>query len=82
LPGLELFRTPDLLADYPAFATHRVCCNGVFWSVSWYEPRADMTYTIDVSRSVAARYGSPAAEGDTGAAHTFAALAPQLVRLP
>jgi hypothetical protein len=81
-PGLELFRAPDLVEDYPAFVTHRVCCNGVMWSLSWYEPRANMSYTIDLSRSVATRFGSPAAEADLGAARAVAALAPQLVRLP
>ena len=43
LPGLELFRAPDLIEDFPSFALHRVCCNGVFWSVSWYEPRANVS---------------------------------------
>jgi hypothetical protein len=81
-PGLELFRAPGLVDDNPAFATHRVCCNGVFWLLSWYEPRANMSYTIDVSRSVAARYGTPSAAGDESAARAFAALAPKLVRLP
>ena len=38
---------------HPAFATHRVCCNGVFWSLSWYEERANMSYTIDLSRTQA-----------------------------
>jgi hypothetical protein len=81
-PGFEVFRPPDLVADYSAFVTHRVCCNGVFWSVSWYEPRAFMSYTIDLSRSVAARYGSSTAQDDTDAARAVAALAHQLVRLP
>jgi hypothetical protein len=62
--------------------THRVCCNGVFWSLSWYDQRSNMSYTIDLSRSVAARYGGPAAEGDVAGAHTVGALAAQLVRLP
>jgi hypothetical protein len=81
-PGLELFRAPQLVMDSPAFVTHRVCCNGVFWSLSWYEQRTNMSYTIDLSRSVATRYGSLAAEGDVAAAHSVAALASQLVRLP
>ncbi|HEV7665047.1 MAG TPA: J domain-containing protein [Chloroflexota bacterium] len=81
-PGYELFRAADLLPDYPAFVTHRVCCNGVFWSLSWYEPRANMSYTIDLSRRVAALYGSAAIEGDAAAAHAVANLASQLVRLP
>jgi hypothetical protein len=62
--------------------SHRVCCNGDFWSLSWYEERTNMSYTIDLSRSVAARFGNSAAEGDVAAAHAVAALAPQLVRLP
>jgi hypothetical protein len=41
-----------------------------------------MSYTIDLSRSVAAHYGSSAAEADGAAAHAVAALAAQLVRLP
>jgi hypothetical protein len=81
-PGLELFRTVGLVENYPAFVTHRVCCNGVFWSVSWYEPRANMSYTIDLSRNVAARFGSARAENDVSAARAVAALAAQLVRLP
>lgn len=81
-PGVELFRAPDLVETYPAFVTHRVCCNGVAWSVSWYEPQANMSYTIDLSRSVAARYGSPSVEADAAAARTVAALATRLVRLP
>jgi hypothetical protein len=81
-PGLELFRGSGLVEDYPAFVTHRVCCNGVSWSVSWYEPRANMSYTIDLSRNVAARFGSPRAEADLAAAQQVAALATQLVRLP
>jgi hypothetical protein len=81
-PGYELFRAADLVDDYPAFVTHRVCCNGVFWSLSWYEPRANMSYTIDLSRSIAALYGGSTAASDIGAARAMAALAPQLVRLP
>ena len=81
-PGLELFRAPQLVLNSPAFVSHRVCCNGVFWSVSWYEPRTNMSYTIDLSRSVAARYGSLTATGDVAAARSVAALAGHLVRLP
>jgi hypothetical protein len=81
-PGLELFRGPDMLAGNPAFVTHRVCCNGVFGTLSWYEPRTDMSYTVDLSRSVAERYGSPVAEADVAAARAVAALAAQLVKLP
>ena len=81
-PGVELFRAADLVETYPAFVTHRVCCNGVAWSVSWYEPRANMSYTIDLFRSVAAHYGSPNVDADTDAARTIAALATRLVRLP
>jgi hypothetical protein len=81
-PGVELFREPDLVADYPAFATHRVCCNGVFWSLSWYEPNTNMSYTIDMSRNVAAQFGGTVADGDVAAARRVAALASQLVRLP
>ena len=81
-PGLELFRAPGLVDDYPAFAIHRVCCNGVFWSIYWYEPRANMSYEIDLSRVVALRFGSPSAEADAAAAHAVGSLARQLVRLP
>jgi hypothetical protein len=81
-PGVELFRPPDLITDFPAFATHRVCCNGVFWSLSWYEPATNMSYTIDLSRSVAAQFGSPSVDNDIAAARAVANLARQLVRLP
>jgi hypothetical protein len=81
-PGLELFRGPDLAADYPAFASHRVCCNGLSWSFSWYEPSTNMSYTIDLSRSVAAQFGGTGANHDRNAARAVADLARQLVRLP
>ena len=81
-PGVELFRPTNLVGDFPAFATHRVCCNGVFWSVSWYEPGPNMSYTIDLSRNVASQFGSRTAEGDINAARAVAALANRLVRLP
>jgi len=81
-PGLELFRVPGLVEDNPAFVSHRVCCDGVFWSVSWYVASSNMSYTIDLSRSVAAQYGSPTADDDLTAARAVAALAGQLVPLP
>jgi hypothetical protein len=81
-PGLELFRTPGLVGEYPAYATHRVCCNGVFWSLSWYEPRVDMSYSIELSRSAATPYGGAAVEANVDAARAFAVLASELVRLP
>lgn len=81
-PGLELFRESDLVSDAPAFAVHRVCCNGVFWSISWYEPAVNMSYEIDLSRSIAAQYGSSMIENDLGSARAVARLASQLVRLP
>lgn len=81
-PGLELFRAPGLVGEYPAYATHRVCCNGVFWSLSWYEARVDMSYSIEVSRSAAIQYGGSAVEANVAAARAFAVLASELVRLP
>lgn len=81
-PGVEVFRPANLVGDFPSFATHRVCCNGLFWSVSWYEPGPNMSYTIDLSRNVAAQFGSNAADGDVNAARAVAALANRLVRLP
>jgi hypothetical protein len=81
-PGLELFRPDHLVGDDQAFATHRVCCNGVFWSLSWYEPTTNMSYTIDLSRNVAAQFGSASADDDVDAARAVGALAGQLVRLP
>jgi len=81
-PGLELFRPEHLVGDDPAFATHRVCCNGVFWSLNWYAAGVNMSYTIDLSRTIAAQYGSSAADDDVNAAKAVGALAGQLVRLP
>lgn len=80
-PGVELFRAPDLVGSDPAFVVHRTCCNGVFWSLNWYEPNTNMSYTIDLSRNVAALYGSPTTNGDLAAARKVAALASALVRL-
>ena len=79
--GVELFRGPELGDDYPAFAVHRVCCNGVSWSFNWYEQATNMSYTIDLSRNVAMQFGGTTADGDVDAARTVAALARQLVRL-
>jgi hypothetical protein len=82
-PGQELFRATDLVeSDYPAFATHRVCCNGVFWSLNWYEPRANMSYAIDLSRTIAVPFGDDIGPHNLSAAQSVAALARQLVRLP
>jgi hypothetical protein len=80
-PGLELFRPEHLVGENPAFATHRVCCNGVYWSLSWYEPATNMSYTIDLSRSVAMEFGSSSADDNVDAARAVGALAGQLVRL-
>lgn len=81
-PGLELFRPEHLVGNDPAFATHRVCCNGVFWSLNWYDTSANMSYTIDLSRNIAAQFGSGSADDDVNAAKAVGALAGQLVRLP
>jgi hypothetical protein len=81
-PGLELFRPEHLVGEDPAFATHRVCCNGVYWSLSWYEPATNMSYTIDLSRSVALEFGGSTADANVEAARGVGALAGQLVRLP
>ena len=59
-----------------------MCCNGVFWSLSWYEPTTNMSYTIDLSRSVAAQFGSSNADQDVAAARRVGELAAHLVRLP
>jgi hypothetical protein len=81
--GLELFRAPDLVDDYPAIASHRVCCNGTFWTIAWYEPRANVSYTLDLSRNLAVQYGgSTLGEDNLNAARGVAALARKLVRLP
>lgn len=80
-PGLELFRPAHLVGDNPAFATHRVCCNGVYWSLSWYEPATNMSYTIDLSRNVAMQFGSSQADDNVDAARAVGALASQLVKL-
>jgi hypothetical protein len=80
--GVELFRLPGLVGDAPAYATHRVSPSGVFWSLSWYEPRADMSYSIEVSRSAATPYGGAVADDNVDAARAFAVLASELVRLP
>jgi DnaJ domain len=81
--GFELFRPGDLVDDAPAVATHRVCCNGTFWSVAWYEPRANMSYSIDLSRALAMQFaGDTLNATNVDAARGVASLAKQLVRLP
>jgi hypothetical protein len=81
-PGVELFRASDFVGANPAFVTHRVCCNGLFWSISWYDTATNMSYTIDLSRNVAAQFGGPVADHDVASARRVAALATELVRLP
>jgi hypothetical protein len=81
-PGVELFRPQHLVGNDPAFATHRVCCNGVSWSLNWFDQATNMSYTIDLSRNVAMQYGGSSASNDVDAARTVGALAAQLVRLP
>ena len=82
IPGVELFQPAHLVGDDPAFAVHRVCCNGTSWSLDWYDPMTNMSYTIDFSRSIATQYGSSKAENDVDAARAVGALVGQLVRLP
>jgi hypothetical protein len=81
-PGLELFRPEHLVGDDLAFATHRVCCSGVFWSLNWYDAVANMSYTIDLSRNIATQFGGSSASDDVAAAKAVGALAGQLVHLP
>ena len=59
-----------------------MCCNGVYWSLSWYEPATNMSYTIDLSRGVAMEFGGASADDNVAAARAVGALAGQLVRLP
>lgn len=61
------------MGEDPAFAVHRVCCNGTYWSLDWYDPMTNMSYSIDLSRAVATQFDTPQAVG---------ALVGQLVRLP
>jgi hypothetical protein len=81
-PGVEVFRGADLVPGEAAFAAHRVCCNGLFWSLNWYDEGTNMSYSIDLSRNVAAEFGGTSAVGDVAAARRVAALATQLVGLP
>jgi hypothetical protein len=81
--GMELFRAADLVNDYPAVVIHRACCNGNFWSVGWYEQRANMSYSIDLSRGLATQFSGDSLSPDNmDAARAVASLAKQLVRLP
>jgi hypothetical protein len=80
-PGLELFRPEHLVGENPAFATHRVCCNGVSWSLSWYEPATNMSYTIDLSRNIALDFGNSTADNNVDAARAVGALAGQMVTI-
>ena len=82
VPGVELFQPAHLVGEDPAFAVHRVCCNGTSWSLDWYDPMTNMSYTIDLSRNIATAYGSSKAENDLDAARAVGALVGQLVRLP
>ncbi len=81
--GMELFREPDLMADNPAVGVHRVCCNGTFWTIAWYEPRANTSYAVDLSRSLALQFGShDLGQQNLAAARAIASIGKQLVRLP
>jgi DnaJ-like protein len=81
-PGVELFRPEHLVGDDPAFATHRVCCSGVSWSLNWYDPQTNMSYTIDLSRNIALEFGDSTATDNVASAKAVGALASELVHLP
>ena len=80
-PGAEHFR--DLaVAGAPAVVSHRVCCSGPYWSATWYDRRADVSYRLELSQSVAQPFGIWLTPDNRRAAEHLVEIAAQLERLP
>jgi hypothetical protein len=79
-PTSQLFRDLDV-AGSRAFATHIVCCNGHYWTLTWYDARAGMTYRMDFERNIADRYGLGISPENVAGARALAEVAGQLAPL-
>ena len=77
MPASEVFRGLSV-GDGPAVAEHVICCGGHFWSLSWYDPARDMTYSFILVGPVADRYGGGIGAENARVALTIADLAGRL----
>jgi hypothetical protein len=80
-PASEIFRGLTVKGQ-SAVATHTTCCNGLYWTVQWYDPAADMTYELSLEQDLSKPYGEEVSPGNLASARQLAALADQLVPAP
>ena len=50
------------VGDQPAIVRHITCCNGEYWSLSWYAPASDTSYGVDLALDIAGRLGASGIE--------------------
>ena len=79
-PASEVFR--GLTVDGgEAVVEHVVCCGGHYWSLTWYDPARDMTYTMVLVGPLADRYGSTITPDNASVAAALAGIAGRLAPL-
>jgi hypothetical protein len=79
-PASEVFRGLKV-GDGEAVVEHVVCCGGHYWSLTWYDPARDMSYTMVLVGPIADRYGTTISSDNASVAQALAELAGQLVPL-
>ncbi len=52
----EIFRNLSVRGT-PAVVTHTICCNGVYWDVTWYEAAVNVSYSMSFQQDIARAYG-------------------------
>jgi hypothetical protein len=72
-----------VVGGQPAAARHQTCCNGETWAVGWYDARADVSYSLTLSFSMADQLGARGVDADhVAAAQRLADVATALVAAP
>jgi hypothetical protein len=79
-PASEVFRGLTV-RDGEAVVEHVVCCGGHYWSLTWYDPARDMTYTMVLVGPTADRYGSTLTPDNVSVAAALAGIASRLAPL-
>jgi hypothetical protein len=79
-PASEVFRGLTV-NDGEAVVEHVVCCGGHYWSVTWYDPARDMTYSMVLVGPLADRYGTTITPDNASVAASLAGLAGRLAPL-
>jgi hypothetical protein len=79
-PASEVFRGLTV-NDGEAVVEHVVCCGGHYWSLTWYDPARDMSYSLVLVGPVADRYGTTISPDNLSVARMIAEAAGQLAPL-